>query len=194
MLNLCILVLSTTKNQTLSWLSWPQVSSYHLILLDWMQPNIYFRFRCWKVGGRIYIIMRVHPSTKGLKISSVHCQHVSNCGMWLNFWNSQSIYFVWYELPIFRKLKGNTAVFGKVYRTISQSKKRRLVFKTGVIMYIQNERIIRFFFEIYVYVQCTYLHTFMFVIKLKHRIIFLCEFYRYVNRLMRPLLRQFSDR
>ena len=31
-----------------------------------------------------------------------------------------------------------TAVFKKVYRTIFQSKRRRLVFKTGVIMYIQN--------------------------------------------------------
>ena len=31
-----------------------------------------------------------------------------------------------------------TACFGKVYRTIFQSKRRRLVFKTGVIMYIQN--------------------------------------------------------
>ena len=33
----------------------------------------------------------------------------------------------------------NTAVFEKVYRTISQSKRRQLVFKTGVIMYIQND-------------------------------------------------------
>ena len=30
------------------------------------------------------------------------------------------------------------AVFGKVYRTIFQSKRQRLVLKTGVIMYIQN--------------------------------------------------------
>ena len=33
----------------------------------------------------------------------------------------------------------NTAVFGKVYRTIFQRKKRRFVFKTRVIMYIQKD-------------------------------------------------------
>ena len=33
-----------------------------------------------------------------------------------------------------------TASYGKVYRTIFQSKRRRLVFKTGVIMYILNNR------------------------------------------------------
>ena len=32
-----------------------------------------------------------------------------------------------------------TAIFGKVYRTIPQSKRQLLVFKTGVIMYIQND-------------------------------------------------------
>ena len=32
-----------------------------------------------------------------------------------------------------------TALFGKVYRTIFPSKRRRLVFKTGVIMYIQKD-------------------------------------------------------
>ena len=33
-----------------------------------------------------------------------------------------------------------TAFFGKAYRTIFQSKRRRIVFKTGVIMYIQNDK------------------------------------------------------
>ena len=38
----------------------------------------------------------------------------------------------------------NTVVFGKVYRTIVQCKRRRLVLKTGVIMYIQKDiKIIR---------------------------------------------------
>ena len=38
-----------------------------------------------------------------------------------------------------------TAVFEKVYRTILQSKRRRLVFKTGVIMYIQNDTLTKIF-------------------------------------------------
>ena len=32
-----------------------------------------------------------------------------------------------------------TALFGKVYRTIFQSKRRRLVFKTGFNIYIHND-------------------------------------------------------
>ena len=56
---------------------------------------------------------------------------------------------------LFRSLDSpDTAIFGKVYRTISQSKGRRLVFKTGVIMYNQNDTYIKYskiFLNIYVF-------------------------------------------
>ena len=60
----------------------------------------------------------------------------------------------------------STALFGKVYRTILQSKRRRV--KTGVIMYIQNDtskNYLKIFLNFY-------LHIFIFVIKLKHDMIF----------------------
>ena len=44
-----------------------------------------------------------------------------------------------------------TAVFEKVYRTIFESKRRRLVFKTGVVMYSRK------------YLKSVYLHIFIFV-------------------------------
>ena len=56
-----------------------------------------------------------------------------------------------------------TALFGKVYLTIFQSKRRRLVVKTEVIMYIQNEKITQKYFK---YTIFTYIY--IFVIKLKH--------------------------
>ena len=63
-----------------------------------------------------------------------------------------------------------TAWFGKVYRTIFQSKRRRLVFKTGVIIYIQNynyKNKSKIFLRIN-------LHIFIFIIKLKHNICIFC--------------------
>ena len=60
----------------------------------------------------------------------------------------------------------NTALFGKVYRTIFQSKRRRLVFKTGVIMILIN-------MCTKICVSILYLHIIIFVIKLKHNMIFL---------------------
>ena len=46
------------------------------------------------------------------------------------------------------------AVFGKVYRTIFQHKRRRLVFKTGVIMYFQNDTWKNYsnIFKVYIYI------------------------------------------
>ena len=44
-----------------------------------------------------------------------------------------------------------TAVFGKVYRTIFKSNRRRLVFKTGVILYIQNDTFSKIF-KVYIYI------------------------------------------
>ena len=59
----------------------------------------------------------------------------------------------------------NTALFRKVYPTIFQSKRRRLVFKTGVIIYIQN----------YTYLFLSlYFLIYIFVIKFKHNMNFYC--------------------
>ena len=50
----------------------------------------------------------------------------------------------------------STALFEKVYRTVFQTKRRRLVFKTGVIMYIQddNYKITQKYFQVYIYIYC----------------------------------------
>ena len=67
-------------------------------------------------------------------------------------------------------LQRSTALFGKVYLTIFQGKRRRLVFKTGVIIAFKMilikllENILKYIFT-YVYI---------FVIKLKHNMIFIC--------------------
>ena len=42
-----------------------------------------------------------------------------------------------FQANIYLELRNDTTLFGKVYLTIFQSKRRRLVFKTGIIMYIQ---------------------------------------------------------
>ena len=65
-----------------------------------------------------------------------------------------------------------TALFEKVYRTKFQSKRRWLVFKTGVIMYIQNNN----FNNTYKIFLSIYLHIFISLKKLKHKINICCEF------------------
>ena len=61
-----------------------------------------------------------------------------------------------------------TAWFEKVYRAKFQSKGRRLVFKTGVIIHVQND----IFLSISI-------HIFIFVIKFKNNMnYFFCEFDR----------------
>ena len=59
----------------------------------------------------------------------------------------------------------NIALFGKVYRTIFKNKRRRLVLKTGVIMYIQS----------YTYTNTKYIFTYIYICcKLRHNINIFC--------------------
>ena len=51
--------------------------------------------------------------------------------------SNQDVYCL--TLTYQKQVIGTTALFGKVYGTIFQSKRRRLVFKTGVILYIQKD-------------------------------------------------------
>ena len=57
-------------------------------------------------------------------------------------------------------LMAHTALFEKVYRAIFQHKRRRLIFLTGFIIYIQKDT--------YKNWSKIYIHIFVFVIKLEH--------------------------
>ena len=84
----------------------------------------------------------------------------------------------------------HSALFGNVYRTIFPSKRRRVVFKTGVIMYNVHSKIKMILIKHNLKILLSlYLHMFIFVIELMQNMnIFL--WIRYIDRLMRALLRQ----
>ena len=87
-------------------------------------------------------------------------------------------------IPYHSYLRGATALFGKVYRKIFQSKRRRLVFKTLSCHYVHSKLYENIFKYIFTYIYICY--------KIKHDMnIILCEL-RVI--LMRPLMRPLLDR